>query len=111
MGFGRKARDMLIFMKIIGNWVRFFGWAAVWMLAISVGRAQEGAQKIAELGECPLASGKVVLDCRVGYRTFGVMNADGSNVVVVPSWLNGRSDELIPFFDEKETGHRLGDTS
>jgi homoserine O-acetyltransferase/O-succinyltransferase len=98
-------------MKIMGNWLRIFGLGVIWVLAVSVGRAEEGAQKIAELGECPLASGEVVLDCKVGYRTFGVMNADGTNVVVVPSWLNGRSDELIPFFGEKETGHRLVDTS
>jgi homoserine O-acetyltransferase/O-succinyltransferase len=98
-------------MKTMGNWVRILGLAVIWELTVSVGLAQEGAQKIAELGQCPLASGKVVLDCKVGYRTFGVMNSDGSNVVVMPSWLNGRSDDLIPFFGEKSTSHRLVDTS
>jgi homoserine O-acetyltransferase len=98
-------------MKIRGSWVRFLGLVAIGVLAVSSGWAQEGVQKIAELGECPLSSGKVVLDCRIGYRTFGVMNADGTNVVVMPSWLNGRSEDLAPFFGEKSTGHRLVDTS
>lgn len=98
-------------MKIMRSWVRFLGLVVIWVLTVSVGWAQEGEQKIADLGECPLASGKVVLDCKVGYRTFGMMNADGSNVVVMPSWLNGRSDELIPFFGENGTSHRLVDTS
>ena len=83
----------------------------MWALAGSVGWTQEGSQKIAELGECPLASGQVVLDCKIGYRTFGAMNADGSNVVVMPSWLNGRSEDLMPFFGEKSSEHRLVDTS
>ncbi|WP_158944144.1 alpha/beta fold hydrolase [Granulicella sp. S190] len=77
--------------------------SAVWGL--------EGVQKIAELGSCPVEGDKVVLDCRVGYRTFGTLNADGSNVVIMPSWLNGRSEDLIPLFGEKSTGHRLVDTS
>jgi len=98
-------------MKIMGSRVWIFGLAVMWVLMVSVGWTQEGAQKIAELGECPLSSGKVVLDCRVGYRTFGVMNADGSNVVVMPSWLNGRSEDLVPFFGGKSTDHRLVDTS
>ncbi|WP_433964227.1 alpha/beta fold hydrolase [Tunturiibacter gelidiferens] len=98
-------------MKIKEGWTRIFGLAMVWALMVSVGWSQEGAQRIAELGRCPLESGKVVLDCRVGYRTFGAMNADGSNVVVMPSWLNGRSEDLVPLFGEKETGHRLVDTS
>jgi homoserine O-acetyltransferase/O-succinyltransferase len=98
-------------MKMVENGIRIFGWALVWALTVSLGWAQDGAQKIAELGSCNLEGGKVVLDCRVGYRTFGAMNADGSNVVVMPSWLNGRSEDLIPYFGEKNTRLRLVDTS
>jgi homoserine O-acetyltransferase len=97
-------------MKTSKKLVRIFGLVVTLVLAVSVGRAEE-AQKIAELGSCPLESGKVVLDCRVGYRTFGKLNADASNVVVMPSWLNGRSEDLAPFFGTEETRHRLVDTS
>lgn len=74
-------------------------------------RAVEGEQKIAELGTCKLASGEVILDCRVGYRTFGTLDADGNNAVIVPTWLNGRSEDLVPLFGAKPSALRLVDTS
>jgi homoserine O-acetyltransferase len=55
-------------------------------------RAAEGDQQFANLGECKLENGEVIKDCRIGYRTRGVLNADKSNAVVVllpmPVWLN-----------------------
>ncbi|CAN5651474.1 hypothetical protein BH10ACI4_BH10ACI4_03260 [soil metagenome] len=71
----------------------------------------DGTQKIAELGTCPLGSGKVILDCRVGYRTYGKLNAAGTNVVIVPSWLNGRSEDLASLFGAEKGKNRLVDTS
>jgi homoserine O-acetyltransferase/O-succinyltransferase len=97
-------------MKTSKKLAYIFGVVLACVLAVSVGRAEQ-AQKIAELGSCSLESGKVILDCRVGYRTFGTLNAEGSNVVVMPSWLNGRSEDLVPLFGEIESGHRLVDTS
>lgn len=73
--------------------------------------AADGELKIAELGTCKLASGKVILDCRVGYRTFGTLNADGNNAVVVPTWMNGRSEDLVPLFGATPSTLRLVDTS
>lgn len=81
-----------------------------WVLC-GVGWAQEGEQKIAELGTCKLASGEVILDCRVGYRTFGTLNAERTNVVVMPTWLNGRSEDLVSLFEAKPGPQRLVDTS
>ncbi len=75
------------------------------------GKAQEGMQQIATLGSCPLASGKVIEDCRVGYRTYGRLNASRSNVVIMPTWLNGRSEELKPLFGVVPSAVRLVDTS
>lgn len=72
---------------------------------------QAGVQQIAELGTCKLASGQVVLDCRVGYRTFGTLNAERTNVVIVPTWLNGRSEDLLSLFGETPGPQRLVDTS
>src|SRR5512146_151039 len=54
--------------------------------------AQE--QKFASLSDFKLVSGEVIKDCRIGYRTFGQMNADKSNVVVFPTWFGGTSEEL-----------------
>lgn len=74
-------------------------------------RRGDGAQQIAELGTCKLAGGEVILDCRIGYRTFGELNSDRTNVVVMPSWLNGRSEDLLPLFGTTRSHLRLVDTS
>ena len=54
--------------------------------------AQE--QKIAELGDFSLESGEVIRDLKIGYRTFGAMNADRSNVVLYLMWAGGRTEQL-----------------
>ncbi len=76
-----------------------------------VARAQQGQQQIAELGTCSLESGQVILDCRVGYRTFGTLNAARSNAVLMPTWLNGRSEDLVLLFGQEASPMRLVDTS
>ena len=38
-------------------------------------------QQFADLGDLKLESGAVIHDCKLGYRTFGNLNADKSNVV------------------------------
>lgn len=53
----------------------------------------------------------MILDCRVGYRTFGKLDGSRSNVVIMPTWLNGRSDDLIGLFGSGPGGTRLVDTS
>lgn len=55
---------------------------------------QEGEQQFGELGECRLESGERILDCRVGYRTYGRMNADQSNILVFLTWFDGTSEHL-----------------
>jgi homoserine O-acetyltransferase len=90
--------------------MRYLVWAVPVLaaaLAAAPARAQEGTQQFAELGSCPLASGEAIQDCRVGYRTFGRLDAAKDNVVMMPTWLNGRSEDLVPLFGDK----RLVDTS
>ncbi|MDE1175231.1 MAG: alpha/beta fold hydrolase [Edaphobacter sp.] len=88
-------------------------WLLVFFMSAlhGMGWAADGEQKIAELGTCPLESGGTILDCRVGYRTFGTLNADRTNVVVVPTWLNGRSEDLANLFGDKPGRSRLVDTT
>jgi homoserine O-acetyltransferase len=50
--------------------------------------------KFASLGDFKLESGEVIRDCRIGYRTFGKLNADGSNAILIPTWANGTTDQL-----------------
>jgi homoserine O-acetyltransferase len=55
-------------------------------------RAQD--QQFARIGDLKLEDGEVIRDCVVGYRTFGIMNPQKSNVVVFPTYLGGRSADL-----------------
>lgn len=54
--------------------------------------AQE--QQFASIGDLKLANGGVIRNCRIGYRTFGRINADKSNIVVFPTWAGGTTEQL-----------------
>ena len=73
--------------------------------------AQDGKLQIAHLGTCTLVSGKVIEDCQIGYRIFGKLNADKSNAVLMPTWLYGTSEDLIPFFGTEPSSMNLVDTT
>src|SRR5215510_5258364 len=51
-------------------------------------------QQFAQLGDFKLESGEVIRDCRIGYRTFGKLNADKSNVIIFPTWAGGTTEQL-----------------
>src|SRR5712692_6946751 len=57
----------------------------------------EGAQQVAELGDLNLRGGGVIHDFRIGYRTLGKLNTDRSNAILWPTWLGGRTEDLLPF--------------
>ncbi len=52
-------------------------------------------QQFANLGDFKLESGEVLHDCRIGYRTFGQLNADKSNVILFPTWAGGTTEQLM----------------
>ena len=56
--------------------------------------AQDNLQ-FANLGNYPLENGQVIRDCRLAYRTFGVLNSNKSNAVLFPTWLAGTTQDLI----------------
>jgi len=51
-------------------------------------------QQFANIGDLKLENGGLIRNCRVGYRTFGQLNADKSNVVVFPTWAGGTTEQL-----------------
>jgi homoserine O-acetyltransferase len=82
--------------------------AFLFLLALSVpfaaftaGGAQQPApdsqQQFADLGACKLDSGQQISGCRLGYRTFGKLNADRSNAVLFPSYFSGTSASVAGF--------------
>ncbi|HEV2194144.1 MAG TPA: hypothetical protein VGR55_01080 [Candidatus Acidoferrum sp.] len=56
----------------------------------------EGAQQFADLGDLRLRNGAVIHDFHLGYRTLGKLNAEKSNAILWPSWLGGKSQDLLP---------------
>lgn len=62
------------------------------LLPAGVAVAQE--LQFGTLGDFPLESGEIIRDCRIGYRTFGKLNANKSNAVLFPTWASGTSQQL-----------------
>jgi len=56
-----------------------------------------GTQQFAELGDFHLRDGRVIHEFRLGYRTLGKLNSDKSNAVLWPTWIGGRTEDLLPF--------------
>ena len=54
--------------------------------------AQE--QQFASIGDLKLQNDGVIRNCRIGYRTFGKLNSNKSNVVVFPTWAGGTTEQL-----------------
>jgi homoserine O-acetyltransferase/O-succinyltransferase len=68
------------------------------LLAALPRAAQAQEQKFAELGDFKLESGEVIRRCRIGYRTFGRLDARRSNAVLVLTWFTGNSGMLAGTF-------------
>jgi homoserine O-acetyltransferase len=72
--------------------------AAQLVLASFAGMAQppaaDGRQQYADLGICELVGGGQIASCRLGYRTWGALNAAHSNAVVFPTWFSGTSGNI-----------------
>jgi len=71
---------------------------------------QAGQLQIANLGQCKLENGQTIEDCRIGYRTFGRLNAAGDNAVLMPTWLYGKSADLVSLFGSSSSPRQLPDS-
>lgn len=61
---------------------------------------QDAQQQFASIGDLKLQSGETIQDCRIGYRTFGKLNADRSNIVVMSTWFTGKTGDMTGMFGE-----------
>lgn len=50
---------------------------------------------IVNIGDFATTNGDVIQDCSIGYRTFGKLNDDKSNVVICPTWFMATSSDVI----------------
>jgi homoserine O-acetyltransferase len=46
------------------------------------------------LNDFKLESGKIMPELKIGYRTYGTLNAEKSNAIVFPTWFNGTTADL-----------------
>ena len=54
----------------------------------------QSQQQFAEIGTLELVSGELITNCNIGYRTFGKLNADSSNVIIYPTWFEGTTENV-----------------
>ena len=67
------------------------------VLCVLMFLASAAAQQLefASLGDFKLDNGDTLRDCRIGYRTFGSLNAERSNAVLIPTWAGGTTEQLV----------------
>ena len=55
----------------------------------------DGKLQRAEIGAFGLESGQTLHDCQLSYRTYGAINTDRSNVIMVPTWYTGTTQGIF----------------
>lgn len=68
------------------------------LFALLTGPVAAQELRFGDLGDFKLGSGEVIRECRVGYRTFGKLNQDRSNAILVPTWANGTTEQMKSSF-------------
>ena len=63
----------------------------LFLLAISNLTAQS-KQQFANLGDFTTMGGDIIKNCKVGYRTMGILNAEKTNAVLCPTGFTGKSE-------------------
>ncbi len=63
-------------------------------LFLGIHHLYAGGQRYAALGDFKLSNGQQILNCRLGYRTYGTLNAQKNNAILFPTWFGGQSEHL-----------------
>jgi homoserine O-acetyltransferase len=61
----------------------------------------QSEQEFARLGDFKLINDDVISDCIIGYRTFGKLNEDTSNVIIYCSWFAGTSESIGSLLEKR----------
>lgn len=64
------------------------------VLILLISSTIKSQQKFYELGDVVLESGEIVYDCKIGYRTFGILNENKTNAILYSTWFGGTSQML-----------------
>lgn len=68
--------------------------ALLLLFAAVSAQGADGVLQFASLGDFALENGQTIHACRIGYRTWGQLAPDRSNVIVVLTWFAGTSEGL-----------------
>ncbi|MGM8212242.1 alpha/beta fold hydrolase [Virgibacillus sp. W0430] len=60
-----------------------------------------GPYDIYQLGDFLLESGEVINNCKLAYTTFGKLNNNKDNVILMPTWFSGTSKDMEAFVGEE----------
>ncbi len=66
----------------------------LFVLFFSINSQPQSIQKFAVIGDLTLENGNKISNCKIGYRTFGAINDDSSNVILYCSWFGGTSEAI-----------------
>lgn len=50
---------------------------------------------VTTISQCSFSNGSSITPCKIAYRTFGKLNAAKDNVILISTWLLGRSEDWI----------------
>lgn len=62
----------------------------------------QSEQQFAEIGNFKLISGETIHNCKIGYRTFGILNNKKSNAILWPTWFGGKSENLTNLIGQEK---------
>ncbi len=69
---------------------------ALFLAGIHPIASAQGQVQFVNLGDYTLENGQTIRDCRIGYRTFGQLNADRANAILFPTWY-GTNESLLSY--------------
>lgn len=73
--------------------IKYLLYIFLFLLFFHFANAQSN-QEFYNLNKFETEAGYVIKDCKIGYRTFGKINSDSSNVVIYCSWFGGNSEAI-----------------
>src|SRR5262245_50108447 len=65
-------------------------------------REVQGPYELADIGDLQLEEGGTIRGCKLGYVTFGKLDADKRNAILVPTWYSGTHQVMSQVYISKE---------
>jgi len=66
----------------------------LFFFSVSVISICQSRQNFYTLGNFELENGSIILNCKIGYRIYGKLNEEKTNVILYPTWFGGISEHI-----------------